>query len=79
MGVNFVFMIGMVKNKKIEPIFNRMVVFNTHDFSYHGLPNKANFQKKSKKILILYYYTKEKRPKKFTKFSKPHSALWIKK
>ena len=71
---------GRKKKKKIEPIFNRMVVFNTHDFSYHGLPNKVKFPKKNpRKSLILYYYTKEKRPKKFTKFSKPHNALWIKK
>ena len=66
--------------KKIEPIFNRMVAFDTHDFSYHGLPNPLNFPKnKSRKSLILYYYTREKRPKKQTKISKPHSALWFKK
>ncbi len=66
--------------KKIQPLFNRMVAFDTHDYSFHGLPNPINFPKnKSRKSLILYYYTREKRPKKLTKISKPHSALWLKK
>lgn len=66
--------------KKIPPIFNRLVAFDTHDFSFHGLPNPINFpKKKSRKSLILYYYTKDKRPKNQTKISKPHSALWVKK
>ncbi len=66
--------------KKIAPLFNRIIAFDTHDYSFHGLPNPINFPKnKSRKSLILYYYTKEKRPKKQTKISKPHSALWLKK
>ncbi len=66
--------------KKIEPIFNRLVAFDTHDYSYHGLPKPINFPKKSpRKSLILYYYTKDKRPKSHVKVSKPHSALWRKK
>lgn len=66
--------------KKIPPLFNRLIAFDTHDYSYHGLPNPINFPKNiSRKSLILYYYTKEKRPKYQTRFSKPHSALWKKK
>lgn len=66
--------------KKIEPLFNRLIAFDTHDYSYHGLPNPINFPKnKLRKSLILYYYTKDKRPKNQTKISKPHSALWFKK
>ena len=66
--------------KKIEPLFNRMIAFDTHDYSYHGLPNPINFPKsKLRKSLILYYYTSEKRPKNQIKVSKPHSALWLKK
>jgi len=71
---------GKKCEKKIEPIFNRLIAFDTHDFSYHGLPNPINFPKnKSRKSLILYYYTKDKRPKNQIKVSKPHSALWLKK
>lgn len=71
---------GKKLKKKIEPIFNRMVIFNTHDFSFHGLPNQVQFPKHNpRKSIILYYYTKQARPKKNTKTNKPHSALWIKK
>ena len=66
--------------KKVEPIFNRLIAFDTHDYSFHGLPNPLNFpKKKTRKSLILYYYTQAKRPKNQTKVSKPHSALWLKK
>ncbi len=66
--------------KKIEPLFNRLVIFNTHDYSYHGLPDKVNFpEKKPRKSVILYYYTKETRPRSQNIYKKPHSALWVKK
>lgn len=66
--------------KKVEPLFNRIIIFDTHDFSFHGLPNPLNFPKEqNRKSLILYYYTKHSRPKHQTKISKPHSALWVKK
>ena len=29
--------------KKIEPIFNRLIVFDTHDTSWHGLPDPINY------------------------------------
>ena len=31
--------------KKVEPIFNRLVLFDTNDFSFHGLPDSLNFPK----------------------------------
>lgn len=66
--------------KKIDPIFNRLVIFDTHDFSYHGLPDPVNFPDDNpRKSIILYYYTKEKRPTNQILSSKPHSALWVKK
>ena len=71
---------GTICEKKIEPLFNRLIIFDTHDFSYHGLPDPINFPKKHpRRSVILYYYTKESRPKDKTKFLKPHSALWVKK
>ena len=61
-------------------VFNRLVIFDTHDFSYHGLPDPVNFPDKNpRKSIILYYYTKEKRPNNQVMSSKPHSALWVKK
>jgi hypothetical protein len=71
-GVNLV--------KKIEPIFNRPVVFDSHDYSFQGLPEKLNFPPgENRKSIILYYFTKSPRPKKQILTSNPHSALWVKK
>lgn len=44
--------------KKIVPLFNRMVVFSTTDFSYHGNPDvvKTN-DSNSRKSIALYYYS----------------------
>jgi Rps23 Pro-64 3,4-dihydroxylase Tpa1-like proline 4-hydroxylase len=66
--------------KKIEPISNRIIIFDTHDKSYHGLPDPINFPEEvSRKSILLYYYTKESRPSEQIKIKKPHSALWKKK
>ena len=65
--------------KKIEPIFNRLVVFDTHDTSWHGLPDPITFPDDNpRKSILLYYYTKEERSPDQIKIKKPHSALWKK-
>ena len=49
-----------VKNcvKKILPIYNRIVIFNTTDFTFHGHPEKLNCPSEiSRKSLALYYYS----------------------
>ncbi len=44
--------------KKIIPIFNRMVIFSTTDFSYHGNPDKvACPTNNSRKSIAMYYYS----------------------
>ena len=43
---------------KISPIFNRLVVFETDDTSYHGLPEPLLCPpSRSRKSLALYYYS----------------------
>lgn len=65
--------------KKIPPINNRLMVFDTNDYSFHGLPEPLNFPNDEvRRSIILYYYTKESRPKSDTSIEKPHSALWKK-
>lgn len=65
--------------KKVAPLFNRLIVFDSHDYSYHGLPDPINFPKdKPRRSIILYYYTKEPRPNSQIAVEKPHSALWKK-
>ncbi len=44
--------------KKILPIFNRVVIFNTTETSFHGHPEPLNCPTdRSRKSLALYYYT----------------------
>ena len=49
--------------KRVLPIFNRMVIFSTTDFSNHGHPQPLNCSKdKSRKSIAIYYFSKG-RPK----------------
>lgn len=65
--------------KKIPPIHNRLVIFDTNDYSYHGLPDPLNFpENRARQSIILYYYTKDPRPASQIQISDPHSALWKK-
>lgn len=44
--------------KKVLPLFNRMAIFSTTDFSYHGHPDKLTCPPdRSRKSMALYYYT----------------------
>jgi hypothetical protein len=64
--------------KKIAPLFNRLVIFDSHDFSFHGLPDPISFPEgEMRKSIILYYYTRESRPKHQVAVEQPHSALWM--
>ena len=65
--------------KSIAPLFNRLVVFDSHDKSWHGLPEPINFpDDQVRRSIILYYYTAAPRPGNQVTFDKPHSALWKK-
>lgn len=45
--------------KKILPLFNRMVIFSTNDFSNHGHPNPVTCPiDSSRKSIALYYFSK---------------------
>lgn len=60
--------------KKILPIFNRFVLFNTTDFSYHGHPEPLTCPEgQTRKSLALYYYTNG-RPSE--EISNPHSTVF---
>lgn len=50
--------------RKIEPVFNRCVIFNTSTTSYHGHPEPLNCPEGSaRKSIALYYYREEPQPK----------------
>lgn len=66
--------------KKIAPIHNRLVIFDTNDKSFHGLPDPLNFPEgHARRSIILYYYTRDERPTDQVTVDQPHSALWKKK
>lgn len=70
-GENFV--------SEVVPTPNKLVFFETSDISYHGFPEPINCpNEKSRRSLILYYYTKDSHNSSKIKESKPHSALWKK-
>lgn len=46
--------------QKISPIFNRCVIFNTDEDSYHGLPEPIQCpEDMTRKSIALYYFTEE--------------------
>jgi hypothetical protein len=63
---------------RIQPKFNRCVIFNTDEYSYHGCPEKLRGpQGFSRKSLALYYYTEYTNTphKKYTDYkARPHDA-----
>lgn len=70
---------GEVCLKEIAPLFNRLIIFDTHDKSFHGLPSPLNFPPDElRRSILLYYYTKEPRPDSQVAIIEPHSALWKK-
>ncbi len=52
--------------QKISPVFNRCVIFNTDEDSFHGLPEPINCpEDMTRKSIALYYFTEEEHiPKK---------------
>ena len=65
--------------KSIDPVANRLVIFETHDRTFHGHPNPLSCPPdESRKSLILYYYTAAARPQSQVVVERPHRALWRK-
>jgi hypothetical protein len=59
--------------KRVLPIFNRCVIFNTESTSYHGHPQPlACPQGVTRKSLAFYYYTSDNFPDGMD----PHLTLW---
>ena len=65
--------------KSIEPVGNRLVIFETHDKSFHGHPEPIDCpDHENRTSIILYYYTSAPRPAEQVTVDQPHSALWKK-
>jgi Rps23 Pro-64 3,4-dihydroxylase Tpa1-like proline 4-hydroxylase len=61
--------------QRVAPIFNRAVIFDTSNFSYHGHPHPLQCPPdRSRKSLALYYYTVEAPA---DEDRAPHTTLFI--
>tara|TARA_Y100000389_G_C17357648_1_gene461976 strand:+ start:325 stop:1044 length:720 start_codon:yes stop_codon:yes gene_type:complete len=66
--------------KRIQPIFNRCVIFNTTDKSVHGHPEPLCVKNKDlcRKSIAVYYYTKNKNKNFDFQGNPEHSTIWHK-
>jgi Rps23 Pro-64 3,4-dihydroxylase Tpa1-like proline 4-hydroxylase len=63
--------------KKVLPIFNRMVIFSTTDFSNHGHPTPLNCPKnKSRKSIAIYYFSKGRPNSEIKKTHQKNTTLF---
>jgi Rps23 Pro-64 3,4-dihydroxylase Tpa1-like proline 4-hydroxylase len=63
--------------KKVAPLCNRLFIFTTHDYTFHGHPEPLKCPEgESRKSLIFYYYTSRPRPAEEVADSGVHRALW---
>lgn len=64
--------------KKILPIFNRMAIFTTTDFSFHGHPEPLTCPpNRSRRSLALYYYTNGRPAEEINGGVTEHSTLFV--
>lgn len=63
--------------KKILPIFNRLVIFNTNDFTYHGHPEPLKCPENiSRKSIALYYYSNGRPDQEVNKKLRFHNTIY---
>ena len=63
------------KIREIAPVFNRCVIFNTDDDSYHGHPEPLNTpENRTRRSIALYYYTASK---KVYEETPAHSTMYV--
>lgn len=63
--------------KKIRPISNRMVIFSTNDFTYHGVPDPVRCPStRARKSIALYYYSNGRPLSELRPEHLPSSSLW---
>jgi hypothetical protein len=64
--------------KKVRPDFNTLAMFNTTDFTYHGLPNPLTCPPdRSRKSIALYYYSNGRPANEINKGLEEHNTLFV--
>lgn len=63
--------------QRILPVFNRMAIFSTTDFSYHGHPDPLKCPPdRSRQSFALYYYTNGRPVEEINKGLEDHSTIF---
>lgn len=64
--------------KRVRPDFNTLAMFNTTDFTYHGLPNPLTCPPdRSRKSIALYYYSNGRPANEINKGLEEHNTLFV--
>ncbi len=64
--------------KSVEPIFNRTVIFNTTDYTYHGHPDPLSCPSDIyRKSIALYYYSNGRPEAESRSLEKNQSTLFV--
>lgn len=65
--------------QKILPTFNRLVIFNTNDFTYHGHPDPLQCpENRSRKSLAIYYFSNGRPSSELRPTNINQSTLFVK-
>ena len=65
---------GRERVRSVSPIFNRVVIFDTSNYSYHGHPHPLMCPpERSRKSIALYYYTAQKPEGEID----PHTTIFL--
>ena len=65
------------REKEILPLFNRMVIFSTTDYSFHGVPDPVKCPEDvSRKSLALYYYSNGRPASEVNKLAGSHGTIF---
>tara|TARA_B110000971_G_C19934674_1_gene465753 strand:+ start:55 stop:867 length:813 start_codon:yes stop_codon:yes gene_type:complete len=63
--------------RKISPVFNKIVIFNTNDYTYHGHPEALNCPENvSRKSIALYYYSNGRPEEEINKELRYHTTIY---
>ena len=63
---------------RVAPIFNRMVIFETDDSSFHGLPDPITCPSEvTRKSLALYYYSNGRAYDRAQRKTEEHGTLFV--
>ena len=68
---------GEVCVKQVAPLFDRLVIFDSHHFSFHRLLEPLGFPARTARKSFIGYDYMARRPEQQVAVNDPHYALWV--